>query len=261
MKEKPFFSIVTISFNQGRFLESCIKSVLSQKHISFEYIIIDANSKDNSHDIIHKHKKSIDHIIIEKDLGPADGLNKGFNLARGQFLYYLNADDELYEDALMKVYKDIQAYKNKDIFIYDGSLIDIKGNFIRYMCSTRINKYLFAANVTRILQPGTFFRNNAFRETIGFNIQNYINWDTELICDFIIKGFKFRSARILVGKYRYYEGTITHTKKFDKIRKKNREQMVKKLNVNNPLIVKLLSIFLKPYKHLLCFYWYVNKND
>ena len=77
-------SIVTISYNQGRFLKQCIDSVLSQNYDNFEYFILDNCSNDNSSEILKQLKLQKDNrvkIIEEKDNGPANALNKGFNIA------------------------------------------------------------------------------------------------------------------------------------------------------------------------------------
>ena len=74
------FSIVTISFNQARFLEQAILSVISQDYLNIQYIVVDPGSTDGSRDIIEKYHNHIDKIIFEPDNGPADGLNKGFGV-------------------------------------------------------------------------------------------------------------------------------------------------------------------------------------
>ena len=252
---RPFFSIVTISFNQGKYLERCIKSIINQNFDSFEYILVDALSTDNSRDIINKYKTKIDKIIIEKDLGPADGLNKGFKLATGKYYYYLNADDEIFDGSLEKIYYDINFNNSFDVYLYDGVKIDSKGKILDYLCSTKVNKSLFLANVTSIIQQGTFFSSNLFKKTEGFNIENKINWDTELICDFLLINAKFRTTRLLVGKFRFYSGTISYSDKIAIESKKNREQMEKKLQNKKNLIIFIFSFILKPYKHILKLKW------
>jgi glycosyltransferase involved in cell wall biosynthesis len=82
------FSIVTISKNQGKFIEQNIKSVLKQNYKNYEHIIVDCVSNDETHKIIKKYKSNNLKIIIEKDKGPADGINKGFALATGDIYYF-----------------------------------------------------------------------------------------------------------------------------------------------------------------------------
>ena len=74
----PRVSIVTISFNQEKFLERTIRSVLAQDYPEIEYIVVDPGSTDGSRDIIERYRDRIAHVIFEPDKGPSDGLNKGF---------------------------------------------------------------------------------------------------------------------------------------------------------------------------------------
>ena len=85
MRKKSKISIVTISYNQVKYLEECIISVLNQNYENLEYIIVDAGSTDGSRELINSYKSSFSKIILEKDRGPADGLNKGFRMQLGKF--------------------------------------------------------------------------------------------------------------------------------------------------------------------------------
>ena len=87
------FSIVTISYNQVKYLKQCIESVLSQQNVDIEYIIVDPGSTDGSREIINSYQNIIK--IFKKDIGPADGLNNGFKIASGDYFGFINSDDFL----------------------------------------------------------------------------------------------------------------------------------------------------------------------
>ncbi|WP_423149701.1 glycosyltransferase family 2 protein [Rubrolithibacter danxiaensis] len=86
-------SIVTVARNAEDFIESCIASILNQSYHDIEYIIIDGASTDHTVDIIQKYRQNIHHFISEKDNGIYDAMNKGIELASGEVIGILNADD------------------------------------------------------------------------------------------------------------------------------------------------------------------------
>src|SRR6056297_1925233 len=96
------FSIVTISYNQVEFLSQCIDSVFSQDVEDLEYIIVDPGSTDGSRELIEAYSDRIVKVF-EKDKGPADGLNKGFDVATGDVYGFINSDDYLLPGALRSV--------------------------------------------------------------------------------------------------------------------------------------------------------------
>ena len=91
-----YVSIITPSYNQGKFLEQTIQSVLNQTYRNIEYLVIDGGSTDNSVDIIKKYEENIAYWISKSDNGQADAINKGFKLAKGDLVCWVNSDDILY---------------------------------------------------------------------------------------------------------------------------------------------------------------------
>lgn len=89
----PRITIITPSFNQGKFLEQTIRSVLLQNYPNLEFIIIDGGSTDNSIDIIKKYEKYLTYWESEPDTGQSHAINKGFAKSTGQILAWLNSDD------------------------------------------------------------------------------------------------------------------------------------------------------------------------
>jgi|ERR1035441_5247930 glycosyltransferase involved in cell wall biosynthesis len=104
----PKITIVTPSFNQGKFLEETIRSVLNQGYPNLEYIVIDGGSTDESIQIIERYKPWITRVIIEPDHGQVDAIKKGLRFATGEWFNWLNSDDILLPNALITLARIIQ---------------------------------------------------------------------------------------------------------------------------------------------------------
>ncbi len=101
----PKISVITPSYNQARFLEQTIRSVLSQGYPNLEYLIIDGGSTDGSVEIIRKYEEWLAYWITEKDRGQSHAINKGLTRATGQIMCWLNSDDYYPADTLRLVGK------------------------------------------------------------------------------------------------------------------------------------------------------------
>ncbi len=103
MKAYPKISIVTPSFNQEKYLKRALLSVLEQGYPNLEYIVIDGGSTDSSTEIIELVKDRLHYYISEPDEGQSHAINKGFGMASGDILGWVNSDDYLEPGALHKV--------------------------------------------------------------------------------------------------------------------------------------------------------------
>lgn len=110
--EWPKISIVTPNYNYGRFIEETIRSVLLQGYPNLEYIVIDGNSTDNSVEIIKKYEPWLTYWVSEKDKGQANAINRGINLATGEWFNWLNSDDILLRNAFLTLVKISQLVDN-----------------------------------------------------------------------------------------------------------------------------------------------------
>ncbi|MCP5114453.1 MAG: glycosyltransferase, partial [bacterium] len=99
----PKISIVTPSYNQGRFLEQTILSVINQRYPNIEHIIIDGGSTDETADVLKRYRTQLSHVASEPDRGQSHAINKGMAVATGEILTWLNSDDMLAPGALFGV--------------------------------------------------------------------------------------------------------------------------------------------------------------
>jgi len=185
-------SIVTISYNQVRYLPRAMASVLSQDYPDVEYIVVDPGSTDGSREVISDWAGRLSHVVLEPDRGPADGLNHGFRLATGDVLGYVNADDALLPGAIREAVDYLLANDDVDVVYGDGYLIDMAGRVIRSIESSPFSLRRYSYGHVTVLQPATFIRSAAFRRAGGFNPYNRISWDGELVIDVALTGGKLR---------------------------------------------------------------------
>src|SRR5262249_6094619 len=143
------FSIVTVSFNQARYLERAMRSVLDQEGASVEYIVVDPGSTDGSRDIIEKYRSRLAHVILEPDTGAADGLNKGFRAATGEVLGFLNSDDVLLPGALSGAAGFLREHPEVDVVSGDCEIVDGQDNVLRVSYSDRfsLRRYAYGTGI------------------------------------------------------------------------------------------------------------------
>jgi glycosyltransferase involved in cell wall biosynthesis len=120
-------SIITITYNAEQYLERTIQSIENQSVQDFEYIIIDGKSKDDTLKIAEKYKSRINKLISESDKGLYDAMNKGLKNASGDFVWFMNAGDEINDNqAVEKIYKVISD--KTDVLYGDTFFIDEDGS-------------------------------------------------------------------------------------------------------------------------------------
>ena len=126
----PKISIVTPSFNQVQFIEETIRSVILQNYPNLEYIIIDGGSTDGSVEIIKKYEKYLTYWVSEPDSGQSEAINKGWKIATGDIIAWLNSDDMYMPYALSTIASMYAANPDKIIFQGSCNNIDIEGNHL-----------------------------------------------------------------------------------------------------------------------------------
>ena len=177
--KNPTVSIVTPSYNQAKFLENTILSVIEQDYPNLEYIIMDGGSTDGSLDIIKKYAKHLTYWHSQPDGGQVDAINAGFQQAKGEILTFLNSDDFLLAGAVDHMVALFQENPNSVGWVGGGHSITEDG----YIIHTR-----YPQNITRegladwgenwFNQPSCFFTAEAAR-AVGF-----LNPDYKLGFDF-----------------------------------------------------------------------------
>ncbi|MBI4492339.1 MAG: glycosyltransferase, partial [Chloroflexi bacterium] len=118
----PLVSIVTPSYNQARFIEQTIRSVLDQDYPSIEYLIFDGGSTDGSVEVIRSYAPRLAHWASEPDRGQSHAINKGFARASGDLLAWLNSDDYYLPGAVRTAVAALEARPEVDVVFSDAVL-------------------------------------------------------------------------------------------------------------------------------------------
>jgi len=132
----PLVSVITPSYNQGRFIEENILSVKSQDYPNTEHIVIDGGSSDSTVEILRKYEGSYNlHWISEPDEGHADAVNKGFAMVKGEIIGWLNSDDVYFDRGTIgAVVEAFQKHPEADIIYGDCAYIWEDGTILRVQC-------------------------------------------------------------------------------------------------------------------------------
>ncbi|MDC0376033.1 glycosyltransferase [Pelagibacteraceae bacterium] len=193
-------SIITINYNNKNGLKKTISSLKNQKNIkrhNYEYIVIDGFSNDGSANLIRKNK-FITNYKIEKDKGIADAFNKGINLAKGKYVYFLNSADTLYDDYSLK--KILKILNDKDIYIFKIVVVDKKKNIINEsnnFISLAKQKYRnYLPHQGMIIKKTLFQKYGKYDVSYKFGMD--YEWSTRLIND--TKNLKIYFLNKLIAK-------------------------------------------------------------
>jgi len=177
----PKISIVTPSYNQGRFIEETIRSVLLQGYPKLEYIIIDGGSTDNSVEIIKKYEKWLTYWVSEPDRGQSHAINKGFEKATGEIYAWLNSDDYLLKDALSTVAMVYQDSPNSGAWCGGCRLVDASGNGLGTRRPNRLDVEGIADwSENYFVQPACFFSEKAWQQCGPLDEEFHYGMDFDL---------------------------------------------------------------------------------
>lgn len=192
-------SIITIVLNGEKYIEQTILSVLSERRVNIEYIIIDGGSSDSTLNIISKYKENIDVIVSEGDDGIYYAINKGISLANGELIGIIHCGDYYLPNAIFDCYKTY--VKSKAQIIYGNLIIIEEHNSIDYT-SKAIPEHLNLRIGMSIFHPSTFVAKKCYEANGIYDTSFKVAADYSLFLNFFLVGAQFQYINVDVAAFR-----------------------------------------------------------
>lgn len=201
------FSIITPSFNQGRFLPNCVESVLAQSGVDFEHIVTDAGSTDETLDVLARYP----HLkwTSEPDDGMSDGINKGFRQATGDWVMWLNCDDYLLPGALETVAECAQLHPAASVIHGDCMFVNEDRSPIRRKYDTPVDEWDFLFVGCCIPSTATFYKSDILHagHLLDVGYRNCMDWEYYLRLSRL--GYRFQYIPEALAGFRWHDESTT----------------------------------------------------
>jgi glycosyltransferase involved in cell wall biosynthesis len=242
------FSVVTPSFNQGRFLSDCLKGVADQRSsdVHVEHIVVDACSTDETRAVL---ESSTDvSWTSEPDEGQTDAINKGFRRASGDWLMWLNADDFLLPQALARVRNFVAHHPRAEVIYGDCQFVDEAGRKLRNKREGRFNLMMLILYGCYIPSTATFFRRSIVERGLFLDPLYRNCMDLEYFVRLASTGVRFEHLPEILAAFRFHDSNVSFT--FAQRRKQEKLEIQRKFLTERGLGWLGRPIFLDPLMRL-----------
>jgi hypothetical protein len=200
LENPPVISIVTPSYQQGRFLEWTLRSVLEQNYPKLEYVVMDGGSTDETGAILARYANRLTYVESAPDQGQADAILRGFEHTTGEIMAYLNSDDVLAPGALDFAARYFAAHSHVDAIYSHRVFIDERNIVTRYWILPPHHNWMIA-RWDFIPQETCFWRRRIYRQVGGIDASYQFALDHDLFVRFMQNGRMERVNRFL-GAFR-----------------------------------------------------------
>ena len=202
------FSIITPSFNYGRFISQCLESVASQEGVMFEHLVMDACSTDNTAEVVSLFPHAT--FLQEPDQGMSDAINKGFLRAMGRWVMWLNADDFLAPDALKNVLDFVSKRPETDVVFGTYYFVDKDGNTIRTMRLLPYSRFISLHYGCYVPSTATFLRRErTISDGFMLDVRMRTVMDNEYYARLSLAGKRFTYFPQVLAGFRIHDANLS----------------------------------------------------
>lgn len=204
-----FFSVITPSFNQGRFLSDCLESVAAQRSadICVEHIVVDACSTDETKALLESRSDVL--WTSEPDDGQTDAINKGFRRASGEWLMWLNADDYLLPGALEKVRTCALQHPTAEVIYGDCRFVDVDGRALRDKKEGCFDLATLVLYGCYIPSTATFFHRSIIDRSLFLDARYRNCMDLEYFIRLAEAGVRFEHLPEILAAFRFHDSNVS----------------------------------------------------
>jgi glycosyltransferase involved in cell wall biosynthesis len=202
------FTIVTPSYNYGRFIGECLQSVATQEGVSLEHLVMDAGSADDTATVVAQYPHAS--FFQEPDKGMTDGINKGFRRAQGKWVMWLNADDTMQPGALRAVKTFAEHHPEADVIYGCWNFVDAGGQLLRRMTVFPFCHGMIANHGCYIASTSTYYRKaTTVAQGHLLNINFKTVMDGEYFCRLSAAGKRFQYLPKVLANFRLHDASIS----------------------------------------------------
>jgi glycosyltransferase involved in cell wall biosynthesis len=209
MSATPRISVVTSSFNQGRYIARTIESVLAQQYPNLEHIVVDGMSSDETVDVLARYPHLT--VVREPDSGQADAINKGFRRATGEIFCFLNSDDTFAPGALERVAREVEPARGRHVVMGRCRFIDEHDRFIGVEHPSEFESHRRVLEIWKgyaIPQPAVFWTREVWERSGPLDEREHLVLDYDLFCRFS-RDYDFHTVDQIFANYRLHEQSKT----------------------------------------------------
>lgn len=242
MSKEVLITVITVCYNAEDSVDKTIKSIINQNNDSIEYIIIDGGSNDNTVKIIKKYESKYHfRFISEKDNGIYDAMNKGINMATGEYIFFLNCGDKFVDNCVID--DVIYEIKNNKPDILYGNILEEKNNKMDKLSykKFKLDKKSFCKG--NMICHQTIFIKNEILKKYKFNIKYKICADKDLIITLYKHKFEFKHFDRIIS---VYDRNGISSTNITQLKNETKEILFRQY----PIYSKIF-FFLKKFKHLI----------